>query len=188
MIGLAQFEDYCFSKLLINQLQFLDEQKGTSELILKEIEILEGKIPDLSSTKNQTQFKNLPLKGLWHKHFFMPDFIVKNLCLHLGINRRNSNVSSIIDEVFDSGKSDLITEDMLMDLVYRVTEETMEERADQQKVTGEWIIYAKYEGKNYYLTLALHDEDDHVIHTRIIGNCKPEFPFLFNDQNQIILP
>ncbi|MBD2443317.1 hypothetical protein H6G25_08945 [Dolichospermum sp. FACHB-1091] len=179
MIRLAQFEDYCLSKLLINQLQLIDDETGNSDLILQEIEILEGKASDLSSTKIPTQYKHLPLKGLWHKHFFMPEFIVKNLCLHLGIDRTNSNVSNIINQVFDSSNSDVITEDMVMNLVYELTEGGMKKRADEQKLTGEWIIYAKYEGKNYYLTLALHDEDDNVIHKRIIDHCKPEFPFLF---------
>ncbi|MFN5592396.1 MAG: hypothetical protein ACK482_02905, partial [Aphanizomenon sp.] len=96
MIKLAQFEDYCLSKLLISQLQLIDDKDktGNSDLILQEIEILEGKTSNSSSTKSPTQYKHLPLKSLWHKHFFLPDFIPQNLYLHF-----RSNGSNIINQV-----------------------------------------------------------------------------------------
>jgi hypothetical protein len=51
-------------------------------------------------------------------------------------------------------------------------------RSRAQKLTGEWIVFAKHEGKNYYLTLAAHGEGDDHIFARIRDGCVSEFPFL----------
>ncbi len=34
--------------------------------------------------KPATQFRHLPLKGLWHKHYFSARFMAQNLQLHHG--------------------------------------------------------------------------------------------------------
>jgi hypothetical protein len=52
------------------------------------------------------------------------------------------------------------------------------DRARAQELTGEWIVFAKHEGKNYYLCLAGHDEGDDHIFARISDGCAYEFPFL----------
>ncbi|TBN42613.1 hypothetical protein EYE42_04095 [Paracoccus subflavus] len=36
------------------------------------------------NTKAATQFKNSPLKGLWHKHYFSARFVPRNIRLALG--------------------------------------------------------------------------------------------------------
>lgn len=45
-------------------------------------------------------------------------------------------------------------------------------------LTGEWLIYKKYQGKNYYLCLAKHDEVDLAIYENKIRPCLVEFPEL----------
>jgi len=52
------------------------------------------------------------------------------------------------------------------------------DRARAQELSGEWIVFAKHEGKNYYLTLAAHYEGDDQIFARIRDGCVGEFPFL----------
>jgi hypothetical protein len=52
------------------------------------------------------------------------------------------------------------------------------DRARAQDLTGEWIVFAKHEDKNYYLCLAVHDEGDDHIFARIRDGCVSEFPFL----------
>ncbi len=50
---------------------------------------------------------------------------------------------------------------------------------DAERLTGEWIVFAKHQGLNYYLTLATHDQTMHE-HERqqIDAICCQEFPFL----------
>jgi predicted transcriptional regulator len=48
-----------------------------------------------------------------------------------------------------------------------------------ERLTGEWIVFAKHEGRNYYLTLATHDKTTHEHERQQIENiCYREFPFL----------
>ena len=54
------------------------------------------------------------------------------------------------------------------------------ERSRDQRLTGEWIVYARHEGRNYYLCLARHDEEDATIFDRIKNGCVDEFPFLYS--------
>jgi len=50
---------------------------------------------------------------------------------------------------------------------------------DDGRITGEWIVFAKYEGQNYYLSLATHDRTTHQhIRQHIDAICVQEFPFL----------
>ena len=53
----------------------------------------------------------------------------------------------------------------------------LKNRRDSNAETGEWIVFAKYKGENYYLTLGLHTENDQEIYQRV-ASCKAEFPFL----------
>jgi len=62
---------------------------------------------------------------------------------------------------------------------HRFMDEGFRDRAAAGRLTGEWIIFAKHEGKRFYLTVALHGEDDASIHERIVKWCQPEVPFLF---------
>ncbi|WP_213538880.1 hypothetical protein [Nitrosospira sp. NRS527] len=46
-------------------------------------------------------------------------------------------------------------------------------------LTGEWIIYAQHEGKNYYLCLGTHDKSQHEnLRKQIDALCCQEFLFL----------
>jgi hypothetical protein len=43
---------------------------------------------------------------------------------------------------------------------------------------GEWIVYARDDGANYYLCLGLHDSGDDYLRSQIDAICCQEFPFL----------
>ena len=49
-------------------------------------------------------------------------------------------------------------------------------RSDRGRLTGEWIVYASQNGRNTYLTLGIHGDDD-AIFGRVL-NCVDEFPDL----------
>lgn len=50
--------------------------------------------------------------------------------------------------------------------------------ASAGELTGEWIVYARHEGVNYYLCLGKHDSHDDHLRSHIDGICCKEFPFL----------
>ena len=97
-----------------------------------------------------------------------------NIVNHLGGGR----LERLVDEIFDPNDSPVVTEKMINELAHRASVESFEQRASDGKLTGEWIVFAKHEGKNYYLCLATHRTSDQSIHNKIKAVCWREFPFL----------
>ena len=158
------------SELIWFDLYVMDAEFGVSPHdVLSAIKGLEkGELP--SGTKPATQFRNMPLKGLWHKHFFSAHFLVQNLLLGLG----KRGLEKIVNEVVEPG----ITQEMLDELAHRVTHEPLESRDADKKLTGEWIIFLKHEGRNYYLCCNTHNAGDQFIFDRILEHCVRDFPQL----------
>lgn len=52
-----------------------------------------------------------------------------------------------------------------------------ERRATDGRLTGEWIVYAKHAGQNYYLCTGKHGADE-IIRKKIETNCVSELPFI----------
>ena len=53
---------------------------------------------------------------------------------------------------------------------------------EKQLWTGDWLIYGKYNGENYYLMFSPHGKgrkDDNSIFNTMEAKCKNQFPFLF---------
>jgi len=48
------------------------------------------------------------------------------------------------------------------------------ERGQRRELTGEWIVFAKQDGVNYYLTLGAHGDDEAI--WRRCKACAVEFP------------
>lgn len=142
-------------------------------LIVHEIRGLETGAPR-TGTKPAAEYKHKPLKGFWHKHYFSAQFLAKNLLNQLA----GGKLEQIAADALGTHRSPTITEEMIKDLAHRVTVEQLEQRSADDKLTGEWIVYAKHNGQNYYLTLATHDTGDQEIYTQIKVACLPEFPFL----------
>jgi hypothetical protein len=162
------------SELILLDMYVYDAEFGVSphEILaaIDELERGEG----VSGVKPATQFKNLPLKGLWHKHFFSARFLAHNIVLGLGKN----GLEKLVSEVMDPAKSSIITKEMISELAHRVTNDPLEHRNAGKKLTGEWIIYLKRECKNYYLCCNSHKAGDQFIYNRIFEHCVREFPDL----------
>jgi hypothetical protein len=164
------------SELLLLDLYILDAHMGVSPHdILGEIEALE-KDPSKSFTKPATAYTKLPLKGLWHKHYFAAQFLVDNILLGLGKN----GLAKLVDEVMDPAKSNIITKEMIEELAHRTIVEPVKKRSDRSKMTGEWIVFLPHGGVNYYLCLNTHGAGDDLIYKRIAENCKRDFPHLLS--------
>lgn len=161
------------SDLLLFDMYVLDMEFGVSPHdVLKSIKNLEEGEPH-SGIKPATMFRKPPLKGLWHKHYFSAQFLVQNISLALG----KDGLEKLIAEVFDPSKP-VITEEMIEEVARRATTEQVEKRDADGEITGEWVIFAKHNGKNYYLALNTHGAGDQFIYDRIMEHCPKNFPDL----------
>ena len=164
------------SALFVINLMLLELVSGVDPyLVINEIKALENLRPSMQ-TKTEAEFRGEHLKGLWHKHFLadLPSVIATNILNQLGKN----GIRNISREVLDPNISPVITKEMLDELTHKVVVESLEKRAEQDKLTGEWIVYAKENNSNYYLGIWRHDAGDEKIAKAIKDTCMPEFPFL----------
>ncbi len=113
-----------------------------------------------SGTKRGKAFKRPPLLGLWHKHYVPPTSIAHNH--HEGLKK--VPVAQLIGQGLGTIAAGLNARYL--------------KRAAAQKLTGEWITYAKHDGKNYYLSLNSHLEDEQEILDTVLQHCVADFPDL----------
>ncbi|MGQ9372697.1 hypothetical protein ACUM6W_02430 [Acinetobacter tandoii] len=159
--------------------------------IVEELKHLEDPKNNISRTKPATQFKKLPLKGLWHKHFLPGDISSISTNILNAINAKGGLKKVINDVCLESGKG-VSTEELVQTLVEEVVEIPFAERSEQGLITGEWIVYHQFDGKNYYLAIATHkggiDENgntgDEVLAKTIKSFSNVEFP-KFKDSLEI---
>lgn len=127
-------------------------------------------------TKPATKFQHLPLKGLWHKHFFDAMFVLKNIGNHWGLEYGgNKKLLEMITGVAQV-TTDVITDKYVALLADKFVTDALQSRVRNQQITGEWIVYAIKDNENYYLTIASHSEDDVDVYKRIKSICTKEFP------------
>jgi hypothetical protein len=162
------------SELFLFDVYVLDAEFGVSpHEILSAISSLE-QVEPLTGVKPATQFQYMPLKGLWHKHYFSARFLINNIVLELG----KTGVEKRVNEVLDPAKSNVVTREIIKELARRVTHEPVETRDARKGLTGEWIIYLKHKGSNYYLCCITHEAGDQFIYDRIMEHCIRDFPDL----------
>ncbi|MCP3659147.1 MAG: hypothetical protein GY830_02045 [Bacteroidetes bacterium] len=159
------------SGLFISHLALLQKSGFCSiSRIIDEIKVLEGlALPN--KVKSQAPFKRKWLKGLYHKHFYTDRHLSENIKIHWdlkGINKNNKNFEDLMKPFIGKDISEVAGQ-IAQSLVMKPFEERVK--------TGDWIIYAKHQGKNYYLDIGKHGEDENI-YNRIQKNCKVQFPFL----------
>ncbi|HET6378755.1 MAG TPA: hypothetical protein VFG05_10705 [Methylocella sp.] len=150
------------------------------ESVLREIRFLEGIAPS-SVTKAASQFKRPPLHPFWHKHFYAPRHFLANLGARWGFQRGgNKDLMKLIEDV--ALRHCHGPEELQSVLPHHLVMDGWKDRASFG-LTGDWIIFAKHDGKNYYLDLASHKEGDQpdALMTKLRSGCAAEFPFLFNE-------
>lgn len=145
--------------------------------IMDEVKHLEG-LRQSTLTGKERPFKGLVLNGLHKKHFTGAHFILKNIGIHLGYeNGKTARLDQIIRQAFERNTSGYVDDDFINYIAHHTTVGAYEERA-RKSLTGEWIVFRKHEGKNYYLTLAAHDEGDESVKRRVGMAYEFDFPFL----------
>lgn len=156
--------------------------------IIEEILYLEGSEGRETITKPESKFGHGLLEGLYHKHYNVAD--IKSLCFNLIEPLKNSAGKRRFAEACKSAQrksvrnnwGDIETANYLVDQVFTKQLNNLER---QKKITGEWIIYHKHNGKNYYLAIAehIHEEDKNcknekyeILARQIQLFCEIEFP------------
>ena len=166
------------SVLIAQVIQMQANQVINTHQMLDEIKYLEG-LKTSSSTKKAEPFKRLPLKGLMKTHFTDANFIIKNLGAHFGYdNGGNKRLDKLVSEAFARNESGYIDDEFINFIAHQSTIGALEQRAVKKNITGEWIVFQEHLGKNYYLTLAAHNEGDENIFKRVNDAYDFDFEFL----------
>ncbi len=144
--------------------------------ILDELDYLEGFRPN-SRTKSEKPFRGAPLKPLWHKNFCAPRHFPKNIGIRWGLDRKgNRDLDRLIGSIAKAGSDRWAAQ-----LCHQIVIGGYAERAQRGRLTGDWIIFARHDGRNYNLDLATHSEgnDGQALMEKIRLGSEAEFPFLF---------
>lgn len=145
--------------------------------VLAEINYLEG-VDASTRTKLESEFVRPALRGLWHKHYLESNVpsLAKNL-LNALQKYGLPDLERQVREIEASGEERYFSESDVVKIADEVVYKNYERRSDDGQLTGEWIVYAKHEDKNYYLCLGKHGMDD-VIRQKIENVCVAEYPFI----------
>lgn len=152
--------------------------------VLDEINYLEG-MTKTSRTKPESQFKKPPLFPFWHKHFFSTQHLIKNIGIRWNIfNGGNRDLEKMISDVAKKHGDD--PDAWPNHLVQQLVISGFTDRTERG-LTGDWLIYAKHESKNYYLDIATHEEGveehAHTLFQKLKSGSQAEFPLLFPKQD-----
>ncbi len=132
--------------------------------------------------KPPIQNRHPPLKGLWHKHYLQPS--LRSTALNVQHGLREFGIPFFqqkIREAEAAGEMRYMSPEDVKPIVMDVVEGNWKRLEAADKITGEWIVFAKHNGENYYLALATHDKSTHhVLRQQIDALCCREFPFLTN--------
>jgi hypothetical protein len=125
--------------------------------IYDEIGKLEGTDTTPSMTKRPRPMRP-PLRGLWHKHYFQPSFLPRNLINEIEKMDKDGRWEALFKQHYRKYIHEFIDK-----IVRDVTITSYERRAQDRKITGEFIIYEpRADGSNYYLTLGKHGDWDAI--------------------------
>ncbi|HSH52110.1 MAG TPA: hypothetical protein VK982_10355, partial [Bacteroidales bacterium] len=134
---------------------------------------------------NIRPFNNRPLKGLFHVHHNSNTFLSINIqnywqTLIKGKNEieyQNKRLKEIFLNLENTHSTKIAEEKSVLVLLNKIKAEASFREFSVK--TGEWIVFAQIDNKNYYLCLATHGEaiefGDEIIFNRI-SDCFQEFP------------
>ena len=184
-LGSKKIDTNRLSSLIRGQILYL-LNLGSPDRVIEEIAHLEGS--GSTETKSTDEFKGDVLKGFCKKHYSSSRFMAKNVQNYWEMNSNKSKkfeemVFEVIEQYVKDGHSvdsDKPENIMLFNsmVAKKIVNDGYVKRSNLNNLTGEWIIFKKHEGTNYYLTVAGHSEKDEDILKRI-ESCKRDFPFLF---------
>jgi hypothetical protein len=182
-VGFCRVDMNRISQFFLIQLASISKHRiYNSFSIIDVIQELEGVGRGCKPRVNQ--FKHPPLKGIWKAHFFDARFLVKNIVNHFGLEDENSpKFSSLYNRVIAEEDECPTKHGWQGRLAHEMTVAAYEERSKKNRRTGEWIVFSKHNGKNYYLFISNHTskEEDQDVHGFFKILCEHEFPFLLSE-------
>ena len=179
--GFCRLEMGRVSQFLLIQLTSISKHRTLNSFSITDvIQELEG--VGRGCKQRFEQFKHLPLKGLFKAHFFDARFMVRNLINHWRMEFENSpKFNSLLSRVIEEEENRPSKFGWQGRLAHEMTVGGYEERARKNKCTGEWIVFAKHNGLNYYLCISGHSKsrrEDQEIYDFLKLLCEHEYPFL----------
>ena len=156
--------------------------------IIEEILYLEGCLDRKTITKAESKFNHGLLDWLYHKHYNAAD--MKSLYFNLVEPLKTKTGERRFAEAFKSTQNQFERNnwDNLKAAKYLTNQVFIKQLKNleyQKKVTGEWIVYHKHNGGNYYLAIAEHINDGdinyknekyEILAKQIQSFCSLEFP------------
>ena len=156
------------STLLKLELYLHHKVEGVTDItprIADQIDILEGRRP-ARGMKGPDQFKHLPLRGLWKAHYLRHAREAVPINILHEVRRKGNRADAYLAEVIENRPEDRVGTDFTLEEVEKLigdyaakVGELFESRQERGALTGEWLVFAKHEGQNYYLALGVHSED-----------------------------
>lgn len=146
--------------------------------VAREIETLEK--GETTGLKPPIQNRHPPLRGLWHKHYMQPGMASLAMNIQHGLKQYGiPYLAQKVQEAKESGENRYFTLQDVAPMANDAVHGNWQRLREAERLTGEWIVFGKHEGLNYYLTLATHDKTTHDHERQLIENiCYREFPFL----------
>lgn len=148
-------------------------------LVLDELDYLEG-LRAAGETKEEEQFEHPPLYPFWHKHWSAPRHIARNVGIRWALDKTgNRDLTKTMGRIAKDHGDD--PDRWQPALVYELVIDGYFSRRAARRITGDWIVFARHGGKNYYLDLATHDEgkDPAALYLKLRRGSQAEFPLLF---------
>jgi hypothetical protein len=148
---------------------------GEDHFILDIIDGLEN-VQQRSTLRAEAQFRHPPLHPFWHVHWSAPRHIPRNIGIHWNLTGKGKRdpLTPMLQQVAKKHGHDPARWPGI--ITYRLAIEGHRARAERG-LTGDWIIFGKHEGRNYYLALATHEEgEDRVPWRGVTGGGSPRLP------------
>jgi hypothetical protein len=135
------------------------------------MKVLEG-VSSSDATPPADQFRHAPLTGLYKKHFSSARFLPTNLLNFLRSKEGHRHFNKAWSEAARASGSQYIDEIFIKHLSHHMVVDPVEIRSTSNGMTGEWVVFHKHQGANYYLTFAFHTETNDDIYKRIVTACE----------------
>lgn len=141
------------------------------------IKVLEG-ISASNGTPPEGLFRHAPLTGLYKKHFTSTRFLSKNLLNFLRSKEGGLHFNNAWNKAVQVSGSQYVDEIFANYLSHYMVVGSIEIKNASNEMTGEWVVFHKHEGANYYLTFAFHTEANNNIYKRVVTACEfDKLPF-----------
>lgn len=182
--GLDAFPDARFSTYFTLQLMQIEANRLLStHSIVSEIRTLEAG-GAAAYTKPATPFAGDSLRGLWHKHFTDARFLLRNIRNEW---EHNDMLLKGLENIAREHSGQTIGPEITGKIIHMAVLTAQENRGNEDRMTGEWIVFVPHDGHNHYLAISTHQrpgmataEHDCALRNEILSNCGWEFPFLFD--------